>query len=58
VLLELEDEVGRLHAIEESAALASAAWTTTASINLTNSVQTLTLPRPPDGHRFWRVTIP
>jgi hypothetical protein len=57
VLLELEGEVGRLHAIEESPALDSSAWTTTASINLTNSVHILELPRP-TGHRFWRATVP
>ncbi len=56
--LTLSGDVGRLYHLLESTDLAAGVWTTNRSLTLTNDLQTIALPLPTGGPRFWQVVVP
>jgi hypothetical protein len=53
--LTISGDVGRTNHVQEAASLAVPTWQTIRSIRLTNDPQTVSLPLPANGPRFWRV---
>jgi hypothetical protein len=58
IALTISGSVGRTHEIQQSDSLSPTNWSTASSVTLTNDPQTVTLPVPPGGSRFWRVHVP
>jgi len=56
LLLTISGDVGRLHRILEATNLAAGNWLTNLSLTLTNDPQTVFLPLPTSGVRFWHAT--
>lgn len=54
LLLTISGDVGRLHHLLESTNLGTGNWKTNLSLTLTNDPQTVALPLPPGGLKFWR----
>jgi len=54
LLLTISGDVGRLHYLLESTNLIAGNWKTNLSLTLTNDPQTVSLPLPPGGLKFWR----
>ncbi len=57
LLLSLSGPIGRTYDLQEAEAL-TGSWTSRASITLTNSPQSMALPRPGTATRFWRARAP
>jgi len=57
LLLTISGDVNRLHHILESTNLVSGNWETNLSLTLTNDPQTVSLPLPPGGMKFWRARV-
>ena len=53
--LTVSGEINHLHEIQESTNLLSTNWVPVMSFTLTNDPQTVSLPLPATGSRFWRV---
>lgn len=53
--LTISGDIGHMHRILEAASLTPASWFTNQSVQLTNDPQTVSLPLPSSGVRFWRV---
>jgi hypothetical protein len=56
LLLSISGDVGRLHHVLGKTDLATGNWLTNLSFTLTNDPQVVSLPLPPDGAKFWRVS--
>ena len=56
LLLTISGDVNRLHHILESTNFAAGNWKTNLSLTLTNDPQTVSLPLPPGGLKFWRAS--
>lgn len=54
LLLTISGDGGHMHRILESTNLVTGNWKTNLSVTLTNDPQTVSLPLPPAGSKFWR----
>lgn len=57
LLLSINGEIGRTHEVQQVSSLSQSNWTTTLSLTLTNSPQTVPLAAPTTGMTFWRVKV-
>ena len=58
LLLTMHGYVGETCEIQEATAIDAATWPMILSVTLTNDPQTVSLPLPETGTRFWRVRTP
>ena len=58
LLLTISGDVGRPHRVLETTNLAAGIWLTNLSFTLTNDPQTVALPLPSGGMKFWRALAP
>jgi hypothetical protein len=54
----ISSTIGRTVEIQETTSLSQTNWATVRSFSPTNDPQVVTLPRPTEGTKFWRVRVP
>jgi len=54
LLLNIKDDLGRVHHILETSDLISGSWLTNRSLTLTKDPQTISIPYPATSPKFWR----
>jgi hypothetical protein len=58
VVFTVRGTVGRLHELQEATSLSSKDWATVQSVTLSTDPQTVSVARPAEGARFWRLRVP